>query len=50
MYKRVSELYQKENKENGVVLATVTKLSSISQFMGVQRLEEHYHPSSLSFG
>lgn len=48
-YKQISELYIKENKENACVLATVLKMSSISQFMGVQRLEEHYYPSSLSF-
>lgn len=47
MYKRICEVFP---KESGIILDVAVVPSSITQFMGVQRLEEHYYPSSLSFG
>lgn len=47
---RISDLIETEN-ENGMEILDITlNKKTIQQFIGIQRLEEHYYPSSLSFG
>ncbi|KAK9888484.1 hypothetical protein WA026_000735 [Henosepilachna vigintioctopunctata] len=36
-------------EENSDIYDLAVNKNSINQFMGIQRLEEHYHPSALSF-
>lgn len=49
-YACISDLAHSVTGKNEQILDACIKASSLNQFIGVQRLEEHYYPASLSFG
>lgn len=49
VYTNISNLFASRETFSEILDIRI-KLATIHQFVGVQRLEEHYYPSSLSFG
>lgn len=45
----LTDLLNAVNSQFSAVLDVRIDVETISQFLGSQRLEEHYHPSSLAF-